>query len=54
MRRRRDGLTNGIRGKGRGYTQDFVIMNSGLAQVFLEYTASRTKGWKDWRHDGFF
>ena len=54
MRRRRDGLMNGIRGKGRGYTQNFVIMNSGLVQEFLGYTASRTKGWTDGRHDGFF
>ena len=45
---------NGIRGKGRGHTQNFVIMNSGLAQIFLGYTASRTKGWTDGRHDGFF
>ena len=36
------------------YHQNFEIMNSGLAQVFLGYTASETKGWMDRRHDGFF
>ena len=34
--------------------QNFDIMNSGLAQVFLGYTGSKTKGWIDERHDRFF
>ncbi len=33
------------------YHQNFEIMNSGLAQVFLGYTGARTKGWMDRRHD---
>lgn len=36
------------------YKQNFEIMNSGLAQVFLGYTGARTKGWTDGRHDGLF
>ena len=36
------------------YQQNFEIMNSGLAQVFLGYTGSRTKGWMDGRNDGLF
>lgn len=36
------------------YHQNFEITNSGLAQVFLGYTGSRTKGWMDRKHDGFF
>ena len=34
--------------------QNFEIMNSGLAQLFLGYTGSKTKGWTDERHDRFF
>ncbi len=36
------------------YHQNFEITNSGLAQVFLGHTGSRTKGWTDGRRDGFF
>ena len=36
------------------YLQNFEIVNSGLAQVFLGYTGSRTKGWMDGRDDGLF
>lgn len=36
------------------YHQNFEIMNSGHAQVFFGYTGSRTKGWMDRKHDGFF
>ena len=36
------------------YSQNFEIMNSGLAQVFLGYTGSRTKGWMVGRNDGLF
>jgi len=36
------------------YHQNFEIINSGLAQVFLGYTVYKTKGWMDGRHDGFF
>jgi hypothetical protein len=36
------------------YSQNFEIMNSGLAQEFLGYTGSRTKGWFEGRDDDFF
>ena len=36
------------------YNQNFEVMNSGLAQVFLGYTGPRTKGWMDGRNDGLF
>jgi len=36
------------------YHQNFEIVNSGLAQVFLGYTGSRTKGWTDGRRDRLF
>ncbi|MCJ1257059.1 hypothetical protein MMC24_004884 [Lignoscripta atroalba] len=36
------------------YDQNFKIMNSGLAQAFLGYTGSRTKGWTEGRNDSFF
>lgn len=36
------------------YGQNFEIMNSGLAQVFLGYTGPRTKGWMEGRNDNFF
>ena len=36
------------------YHQNFEIMNSGLAQVFLGYTGHRTKGWTNERLGGFF
>ena len=36
------------------HLQNFEIMNSGLAQVFLGYTGPRTKGWRDSGHDTFF
>jgi len=34
--------------------QNFEIMNSGLAQVFMGHTGHKTKGWTDGRHDYFF
>ena len=34
------------------YHQNFELVNSGLAQVFLGYTGPRTKGWMDGRRDG--
>ena len=36
------------------YQQNFEIVNSGLAQVFLGYSGSRTKGWMEGRRDGLF
>ena len=36
------------------YSQNFEIMNSGLAQSFLGYTGARTKGWTERRNDDFF
>jgi len=34
--------------------QNFEVINSGLAQVFLGYAGPRTKGWMDERPDGLF
>lgn len=36
------------------YGQNFEIMNSGLAQVFLGHTGRKTKGWTDGRQDRLF
>ena len=36
------------------YNQNFEVMNSGLAQVFLGYTGRRTKGLADGRDDKLF
>ena len=36
------------------YSQNFEIAYSGLAQVLLGYTGSRTKGWMDGRRDNIF
>ncbi|MCJ1394871.1 hypothetical protein MMC18_007751 [Xylographa bjoerkii] len=36
------------------YNQNFEVMNSGLAQVFLGYTGRKTKGWVDGRDDKLF
>ena len=35
-------------------SQNFEILNSGLAQVLLGYTGPRTKGWTATRNDRFF
>jgi hypothetical protein len=36
------------------YRQNYEIMNSGLAQVFLGYTGPRTKGWMEGKNDSSF
>jgi hypothetical protein len=36
------------------YGQNFEILNSGLAQIFLDYHGPRTKGWADGRNDSMF
>lgn len=36
------------------YRQNLEILNTGLAQVFLGYTGSKTKGWMEGRNDKFF
>jgi hypothetical protein len=38
----------------QSYGQNFEIMNSDLAQVFLGYAGPRTKGWMESRNDNFF